>query len=113
MKRTALKRGGPLRKVSDKRAAENRARVTTMKFVAKRSGGKCEACPSIALVDPAAASNCQGKAVDGHEILTRARGGSITDPRNILHVCRRGHEWITAHPVEAEGVGLVRNSWDA
>lgn len=56
---------------------------------------------------------CTGYAVDVHEIVTRARGGSITDPANCRTVCRACHDWITDHPTEAAALGLVRWSWDA
>lgn len=55
---------------------------------------------------------CNDLPTDAHEILTRARGGSITDPANILLVCRPCHVWITDHPVEAQAKGLVRWSWE-
>lgn len=88
MKRGPMpKRKAPLRKTSEKRDAENRTRATAMRWVAKRSGGRCEAAVLIATVDAVGASECQGSAVDGHERRTRGRGGSITDPRNIVHVC--------------------------
>lgn len=43
-----------------------------------------------------------------HEILTRARGGSPTDPDNILCLCRDCHKWITEHETAARELGLVR-----
>lgn len=45
---------------------------------------------------------------DMHEILTRGRGGSPTDPDNILCLCRDCHEWVTTHEEEARKLGLVR-----
>lgn len=112
MKRAAPpKRKASLRRVSDKRAAENRARATAMRIVAKRSGGRCEARALIVQVDPAAASACTGRATDGHEKLKRSRGGSITDPRNIAHCCRSCHEWTEEFPELATEVGLLVPSW--
>ena len=49
---------------------------------------------------------------DCHEVLSRARGGSITDPENIRALCRRCHVWVTEHPREATDEGWLRNSWD-
>lgn len=43
--------------------------------------------------------------------MTRARGGSILDPNNILALCRPCHEWIGNHPEEAQECGLIAPSW--
>ena len=104
-----MKRGGPLRQVSAKREAENREREKAKAVVRQRARGGCEARGVFARNWPEI--DCWGP-FDFHEVMTRARGGSITDPSNILMVCRRHHDWITAHPVESAEVGLVRNSWD-
>jgi hypothetical protein len=53
---------------------------------------------------------CGGLAVDLHEPLTRARGGSILDPANTFAVCRICHEWIHAHPKAATAIGLLTRS---
>ena len=58
-----------------------------------------------------AAPKCQGRSVDCHEILSRARGGSILDDSNILCVCRACHTWITDHPAEATKLGLLKSRW--
>jgi 5-methylcytosine-specific restriction endonuclease McrA len=47
-----------------------------------------------------------------HEVKTRARGGSTLNLANCLLTCQRHHDWITAHPVEAHALGLVRWSWE-
>ena len=52
---------------------------------------------------------CTGRAVDVHEPLTRARGGSITDPDNALAVCRYCHDYAHAHIAEAESKGWLRS----
>jgi hypothetical protein len=49
--------------------------------------------------------------VDVHEVLTRGRGGSIYDPDNCVALCRRAHEWVTAHAEAAEALGLILPSW--
>lgn len=55
---------------------------------------------------------CDGApSVDVHEILTRGRRGSITDPRNCLTACRRCHDWVTTHPRQANCLGLTVPSW--
>lgn len=71
-------------------------------LIAMRGTG-CEAChltPEGA--DPARPFD------DMHEKLTRARGGDVLDPDNILLVCRTCHDWITGHELEARALGLVR-----
>ena len=50
--------------------------------------------------------------VDVHEIVSRARGGSILDKRNLACLCRGCHEVITAHPALAEREGFSAHSWD-
>jgi hypothetical protein len=50
---------------------------------------------------------CTGLATDPHEPLTRARGGSITDPANIVPACRACHDAAHAHPAEAERRGWL------
>ena len=55
---------------------------------------------------------CNGdQSVDVHEVLTRGRAGSITDPANCLTACRKCHDWVTAHPREANCLGCTVPSW--
>lgn len=84
-----------MRPVSAKRARENRARRQVLAALAEPVGGQvCQRCFSA-------------RAVDGHERLSRARGGSITDPANIVQLCRRCHDWVTTHPAEATEQGWL------
>ena len=46
-----------------------------------------------------------GVGLDAHELLSRARGGSITDLANIVLLCRADHQWVTEHPIEAAAEG--------
>jgi len=46
-----------------------------------------------------------------HEIITRRRGGSKTDPTNCVALCSHAHRWVTAHPCGAEAIGLMLPSW--
>lgn len=55
---------------------------------------------------------CRRDAVDVHEPLTRARGGSILDPDNMRAVCREHHRWIHDHPAEATARGWLVPSWE-
>lgn len=105
-----MKRGTGLNQVSAKRKAENQKRERAKQVVRERARGRCEALTLAGSVEPTM-RYCAGP-WDFHEVLTRARGGSISDPENILHVCRRHHDWITDHPQEAHDLGLVAHSWE-
>lgn len=94
----------PIKPVSDKRRAENRER----RAMIKRLYPDRPHCARPA---------CTRLADDIHEPLTRARGGSITDPGNQVPLCRTCHDEITFRPESelqwAYDVGLLRHSWDA
>ncbi len=112
--RTPLRRTTPLargttplrrrriRQVSAKRAALAPARAKALTIVRRRSGGRCEA---------QVAPGCTYVATDGHERLTRAAGGSITDPDNILDLCRACHTWAHDHRKAAERYGVLVSRW--
>ena len=51
--------------------------------------------------------DCFGK-VDGHEIKSRAQGGSITDPDNIVPLCAVHNEFVATHRALGEAIGLRR-----
>lgn len=95
-----------MRRVSAKRAALKGAREATVQAVLERDRHQCRAQQLVPEV------RCWGP-LDAHEVLTRARGGSITDPDNGIATCRSHHDWIHDHPVEAERLGLLAHSWDA
>lgn len=52
------------------------------------------------------------QATEVHELKSRARGGSITDPDNCVPLCHECHRWITEHPKQALEDGWLKNSWD-
>ena len=54
---------------------------------------------------------CANYASDVHEIKTRARGGSITDPDNVLALCRPCHTFITDNPAFASENGFIVHAW--
>jgi hypothetical protein len=57
---------------------------------------------------------CSNIADSPHEPLTRARGGSITDPDNIVMVCWPHNQEISAdEPAWAYELGLLKHSWEA
>ncbi len=41
------------------------------------------------------------RSVDAHELITRARGGSIIDKENMVALCRECHNWIHTHSKQA------------
>ncbi len=96
-----LKRSGPLRPVSKKRQRENRERRAMVNE--RWPGGVRPRC-----IVPW----CTNLADDLHEPLTRARGGSITDPDNTVPVCRRCHDEIGAEPAWAYRLVLLVRSTD-
>jgi len=91
-----------MRRKSSKATRLQRARATTRDLVLARDQG----CRGAALVPHVA---CFG-GLDVHELLTRARGGSITDPDNCVALCRGHHNWVHDHPADATAVGLLRKA---
>lgn len=47
-----------------------------------------------------------------HEVVTRARGGSILSEANCRALCRACHRWITEHPAKAHEEGFMAHSWE-
>lgn len=56
---------------------------------------------------------CTNRSYDVHERISRARGGSILDPSNVLAICRPCHSWVHDHPAEATELGLLTPSFAA
>lgn len=88
----------PLPAVSNKRAKENRERSKAL----RDTFGQHPLC-----------ARCGRRADDAHELLSRARGGSIVDPANIAPLCRQDHRWVTENPAEAAAEGWVLSAGDA
>ena len=88
-----------MRQVSLKRELENRKRRRVIAELYAESPW-CARCGRASLM------------LDGHELLSRARGGSITNPDNIVLLCRPCHSHITTHPdvAELEGWALSRRA---
>ena len=93
----------PLNQVSPKRARESRQRRAVIRAMFPDR----PAC---------ARPGCTAWADDVHEPLTRARGGSIVDPENMVPLCRPHHDEVTFAPESELGwayeCGLLRHSWD-
>jgi hypothetical protein len=86
---------GPM---SSRRKAENKVR----RAVALATFGRNPRC---------ARPGCTSMARDVHEPLTRARGGSITDPANMVPLCGPCHSEIQQGPDWAYDLGLMEHSW--
>lgn len=121
MKRTRLERKTPLRRVSLKRQRKMQQR---REFVVEQLAARpvCEAGPQIGsyrleqygleyAIRLAVSAPCTTRAVDIHEPLTRARGGSILDAANSVALCRNCHRWIHDNPDSATEIGLLQPSW--
>ena len=52
------------------------------------------------------------RSTDIHEVLSRARGGSILDPENLVALCRQCHSFITQNPLVAHAEGWSKHSWE-
>ena len=52
------------------------------------------------------------RSTDIHEVLSRARGGSILDPSNLVALCRQCHSFITQNPLVAHAEGWSKHSWE-
>ena len=50
----------------------------------------------------------RARSVTVHELVTRARGGSITDEENCVALCRDCHGWIHENPARATDEGWLR-----
>lgn len=92
----------PIRQVSAKRARENRARaaMADRRWPDRRDGTVMCECGR---------PECNRRADDGHEILTRARGGSITDEANVKALARECHQEIQLGPAWAYRAGLIKH----
>lgn len=51
------------------------------------------------------------RSTEVHEVLSRARGGSIVEDDNVLALCREHHQWVTEHPRLAALAGLSKSRW--
>jgi hypothetical protein len=50
--------------------------------------------------------------VNGHELVKRSQGGSITDISNIRLVCDYHNGAIENYPDKAHDLGLMRHGWE-
>ena len=101
---TGPERRTRIKPVSAKRVAENRER----RAMARTLWPELPPCP---------VPWCGRIADDLHEILSRAQGGSITDPENCIPLCSLHHDEITFFPESklewAYALGFLKHSRDA
>ena len=103
----ALRRRGRIRPVSAKRAAANRVRsaMADRLWPDRREGTVMCGCGR---------PDCNRRADDLHETLTRARsGGDITSPDIWIPLARECHDEIQLGPDWAYEAKLLIHSWDA
>jgi len=94
------RRRKPIRPVSRKRAKENLERRRLVREIYGDERPQC------------ARPGCPRLADDIHEILPRARGGSIVDPLIWAPLCRPCHDEATNEAEWAYRAGLLVHSWD-
>lgn len=98
VKRTELVRKTALRFRSAKRAREYRTQRRPLVAAMLDERPICERCNAA-------------RSTEVHELLSRARGGSITDPGNCVCLCSACHSTITTNPAKATAEGWLLNSW--
>jgi hypothetical protein len=111
VKRSPLRRRTPLRRfgrISPRSAKRIALDVERRAFVARilSERPRCEMLNDHAV-------RCHRASEHVHEKLTRARGGDILDPTNVLAVCFHCHRAIHDNPAWATAKGLLISSWEA
>lgn len=98
--------------MSDKRHAENVQRREAMIRVRNRDGHECVGAKFIPQsVTSYLPEPCFGP-LNGHEIITRADGGSITDPNNIVLLCDFHNGWCDLNYDDAKARGFREPRWN-
>lgn len=95
---------------SEKRHLEANEREHVRLAVIARDGG-CVG-PEFRVPGACGSPDPSRPAIEVHEVKTRRRGGSHLNIHNCLALCQQCHTWVTDHPADAFGLGLVRASWD-
>ena len=99
----------PIAPVSKKRRKENRKRKKLTDSMKANGPVMCQFLQRVPVDDHSyCVDGCGFRADDLHEVVSRARGGSITDPENCVPLCRQHHRWVTEHPLEAAELGLSK-----
>ena len=104
MRRTALKRTGPLRAVSAKRAKQRPSLARWRALVLARGGYRC-AMPGCDVVGP--------DRLHAHHVIPRSvRPDLLLDPENGRPLCPQHHDWVEQHKDHANWLGLYGFSYD-
>lgn len=94
----------PIRKISAKRRKKNALRQFAMtETFGPREIWKCQLRGKYLA--------CFGD-INGHELLKRSRGGSITDMSNVVLLCNAHNSWVEDYPELAYDLGLAKHSWE-
>ena len=93
-----MKRGRPMKRVSDKAAAREREFDAARAERRTMANGWCEA-------DTPACRSGAHQGAHAHHVRLRSQGGGH-DVENLRWVCWDGHDWIHANPHEARIRGL-------
>lgn len=96
LNRTRLEHWSPKRR--EQQIAYDRARQA----VWNRDGGRCQAATVFPAVE------CYGRIDPHHIALTGPYPELRCDVDNMICVCRRHHDHIHHHPLEAKKAGLLR-----
>lgn len=112
LRRTPLKRTGPLRRTSWLRGSSVKGRArraVRADLVAKILDARplCEMGDALEAAIPG--HRCDRLSVDVHEPHTRGRGGSPLDEDNAVSSCRACHNAAHAHPIVAKDLGLLQS----
>ncbi len=87
----------PMRKISSKQRAKQKAWAIVVRRRMEEMNGTCEgAIPGI----------CTGRATDGHHLKTRARGGT-NDYENVCVLCAACHRHVHANPIWSAAFGYL------
>lgn len=112
MKRTPLARRSPLKASTPlvRRTPVNPFSKKRVKQNAVRSAMRPSVPTPCAAQIPGV---CWGLGQAFHEILSRARGGSITDSENMAWLCNPCNGYMDDHPNWAVENGWLKHSWEA
>jgi hypothetical protein len=99
-------RAEPVRRVSAKRARENRERA---KMADRRWPDRREGTVMCAVWEAIQPEWCDRFASDLHEIVRRGQGGSITDEKNTTPTCRTCNGLLSDGPEWGYRIGVIRH----
>jgi hypothetical protein len=117
MKRTPLTRRTPLRRTASLTASPPRRTPLRARSAKTARLYRTERVPLVKALFEDGPSICpvpwcSNVADSPHEPLTRARGGSITDPANVVLVCWQHNQELTEEPEWGYDLGLLKHSWE-